>query len=118
MPWYEWRGVSPFNDNRNDRVVEPGAVVELPEHVAGPHPEFVEADAPEESESSEDANADSAEGESEDEGESLTVADAPETHWRTVVNAIEAGVFDGELDALEDADGRDSVQEAIAERRE
>ncbi len=47
MPHYEWHGTDSFQDNRNDRVIEPGDIVELDEHVAGPHPEFVEVDEPE-----------------------------------------------------------------------
>lgn len=46
MPRYEWRGAGVFRDNRNDRDIEPGDVVELDAHVAGRQPEFtcVEAD--------------------------------------------------------------------------
>lgn len=47
MPTYEYRGQSPFQDNRNDRVIEPGDVVELPASVVGRHA-FVEVDDPSE----------------------------------------------------------------------
>jgi hypothetical protein len=47
MPYYEWRGSGVFHDNRNDRNVEHGEVVELSERVAGGH-DFVEVDEPEE----------------------------------------------------------------------
>lgn len=47
MPYYEWKGASDFQDNQNDRVIEHGDVVELPERVAGNH-DFVEVEAPEE----------------------------------------------------------------------
>ncbi len=47
MSHYEWRGVDSFQDNRNDREIEPGDVVEIDDHVAGPNPGFVEVDEPE-----------------------------------------------------------------------
>ena len=46
MPYYKWKGVDDFSDNRNGRVIEPGDTVELSENVAGPQPEFVEVEAP------------------------------------------------------------------------
>lgn len=46
MPYYEWRGDVPFQDHRNDREIEPGDVVELPERVAGNH-DFVQTEPPE-----------------------------------------------------------------------
>jgi len=42
MPQYEWRGQGTYQDNANDRVVEPGEEVELSERIAGPQPEMVE----------------------------------------------------------------------------
>jgi len=47
MPFVEWRGSGVFQDNRNDRKIEQGEVVELPEYVIGSH-DFVEVEEPEE----------------------------------------------------------------------
>lgn len=46
------------------------------------------------------------------------VDELTDEHWRTVVNAVEDGEADDRLDALEEADDRDSVQSAIDERRD
>jgi hypothetical protein len=40
MPRYEWTGADDFRDSRNDRVVAPGAVIELTEHVGEPQKEM------------------------------------------------------------------------------
>jgi hypothetical protein len=40
MPRYEWTGADDFQDSRNDRVVAPGAVVELTEYVGEPQKEM------------------------------------------------------------------------------
>lgn len=45
MGFYEWRGNGEFLDNRNNRTIEPGEVVELDERVVGNH-DFVEVDEP------------------------------------------------------------------------
>jgi len=39
-------------------------------------------------------------------------------HWQTVVSEVESGEVDDLLDDLEAVDDRDSVQQAIADRRE
>lgn len=45
MPYYEWRGSGVFRDARNDREIEHGEVVELPERIVGNH-DFVVVDEP------------------------------------------------------------------------
>lgn len=45
MGYYEWNGNGEFQDNRNDRSISPGEVVELPERIVGNH-DFVEVDEP------------------------------------------------------------------------
>lgn len=50
MPHYEWSGEDGFRDSRNDRVVDPGEVVELDESIGGPQPQMVEVDDPTEDE--------------------------------------------------------------------
>ena len=40
MPRYEWAGAGDFQDSRNGRVVAPGDVVELTEHVGEPQKEM------------------------------------------------------------------------------
>jgi hypothetical protein len=54
-----------------------------------------------------------------DGGESLsaTVEDALDEHWQSVVTAVREGVYDDHLDELAEADDRESVQNAIDERR-
>lgn len=41
-----------------------------------------------------------------------------DAHWNAVVAAIESGAYDDSLDMVADSDDRESVQTAIAERRE
>jgi len=45
MKHVEWRGSGVFYDYRNDREIEQGEVVELPENVIGSH-DFVEVEEP------------------------------------------------------------------------
>lgn len=96
MPSFEWRGDGVFHDHGNDREVAHGETVDLREAVGGPHDELVEVDADDAFASAED------------------VADA---HWRTAVDAIEAGDVDAYLSDLEDIDDRDSVITAIDDRK-
>lgn len=68
--------------------------------------------------------AETAEGESETNDESEATdrpapPDETETaHWNAVVTAIKSGAYDDSLGTLEDNDDRQSVQNAISERRE
>jgi hypothetical protein len=64
---------------------------------------------------------------SEPEGESETpdTSDRPaepdataDAHWNAVVAAIESGAYDDSLGTVEDNDDRESVQNAISDRRE
>lgn len=45
MGYFKWVGNGDFADNRNDRTISPGEVVELNEHIVGNH-DFVEVDEP------------------------------------------------------------------------
>lgn len=78
MPTYEYLGNSPFQDNANDRVIEHGDVVELPEEVVGRH-SFVEIDEPKEdtADSEDDADLTCAYGDC-----SRTVDEAGEMCWQ------------------------------------
>jgi len=58
MPRYEWTRDEPFRDNRNDRRVEQGEIVELPENVAEPAYGFVEAEESESDSEPETSEAD------------------------------------------------------------
>lgn len=44
--------------------------------------------------------------------------DTGEAHWNAVVTAIKSGAYDDSLGAIEDNDDRQSVQNAVGERRE
>lgn len=46
MAQYEYRGSGVFQDNRNDREIEPGEVVEIDASLVGNHA-FVEVEEPE-----------------------------------------------------------------------
>lgn len=105
MPHYEWQGAAPFRDRRNDREVEPGEVVELDEHVAGPHREFVAVDPEDES----DAEAEADE----------TVAAAPLNPTDFAVSELrdaleDADYSDEELDAIEDLERADGSARTTA----
>lgn len=45
MPYYEWKGDGEFRDNRNDRTIAHGDVVELDAKLVGGH-DFQEVDEP------------------------------------------------------------------------
>lgn len=60
MPRYEWTGSRSFDDNANDRTIDPGDVVELDESIAGGHREFVHVEeTSEDSDDSEDPDDES-----------------------------------------------------------
>lgn len=146
MPTYEWTGTDDFRDSRNDRTVEPGETVDLDAHVGDPQKQMVrvededvsldgtsqlttaesddshgdETDESGASGDSSDDTADGSDGDAEDAEPAGTfdAAAVSDEHWNSVVTAIEAGKYDDHLDALGEADDRDSVQNAIAERRD
>jgi len=66
MPRYEWTRDEPFRDYRNDRVVENGEVVELPENVAEPAYGFRRVEA-EESDTEPDVESEEADTDAETE---------------------------------------------------
>lgn len=68
-----------------------------------------EADEPDADEADDDAPK-----EADAEGSAAYLAEQP---WRTAVSTVEAGDADDYLDELEAVDDRNSVQDAIAERR-
>lgn len=49
---------------------------------------------------------------------STTAEELADAHWNTAVTAVENGEADAFLDELAEIDGRNSVQDAIAARRE
>lgn len=101
MPRYEWQGPGQFRDGRNDRLIDPGEIVELEAHVGEPHRQMAPMEeAPVESEGSAHAE------------------ELADEHWQRAVSAVEAGDADNYLDELERVDDRDSVLAAIEGRRE
>ena len=99
MPYYEWRGSGVFQDNRNDREIEHGDVVELPESVVGNH-DFVEVDEPEETGETPTPDADESDG-NEDE---TPLAEKEYSELREM--AVEADT--------DEVNGRSSKDEIIA----
>lgn len=98
MPRYEYQGAAPFSDNRNDRVIEPGDVVELDAHVAGPHPDMVPV-----------ADADSASGDAESDAGEESDATPPFKTEDLTVSELRGAVQD-----IDDPDVLEAVREAEA----
>ena len=99
---YEWQGASPFRDHRNDREVKPGEVVELNDHVAGPHPEFVAV------EEDDDTTGESVEP-------PFDPSDATVDELREMLEDIPDDVTDAELDALYEAEQADEARDTALE---
>jgi len=95
MPRYEWRGSDVFRDNRNDREIARGDIVELDESVAEPHSEFVRVE----------------EGDDEagDEDLPFDPNDATVSELRDLVNDAPDALTDETAEALyqAEADGKD-----------
>ena len=106
MPRYEWHGASPFRDRRNDRVIEPGDVVELDTHVAETQPEFARVE-------------DDSGGGSERGDEPPDEASPPFDPTDLTVGELESELSDGdfsgaELEALATAEGADGSPRSTA----
>jgi len=97
MPRYTWHGSDVFNDNANERVIEPGETVELSERIAAPHPEFVEA-------SDNETEADSAESDEDESDDEPEYAAMDYAELRQLAS-------DADTDAI---DGRSSKEEIVA----
>jgi hypothetical protein len=115
MPRYKWQGADVFRDNRNDREIEPGEVVELDEHVAGPHPQFSEVEV-EADEGDETAGEEPEGTPDESEAEDLDAPVDPAAHSvPELEDALADGDFsDAELDAIEEAERTDGSPRTTA----
>jgi len=111
MPRYEWRGAGVFRDNRNDRDIQPGDVVELDAHVADRQPEFARVDA-----DTGDSNADDDDVDAPLDPTDVTVTSLNETLDEADYSASELDA----IEALERADGspRSTALDAIESARE
>lgn len=131
MPTYQWQGASTFRDAQNDREIDPGETVDIDEHIAGPQPEFrrveesneKEADADDGDEAEELADSTDSDDYSEEdqrdyEDRTARAEALGQKHWQTVVSTVKSGDADDFLDILEKVDDRNSVQDAIDDRRE
>lgn len=104
MGHYEWTGPRPFHDYMNDRVIESGETAEVDDDIAERFDAFHPV------------------GEGDDSDESVESAGVDleavrDEHWQHVVSDVEDGHYDEHLDELETSDDRNSVQNAVEERR-
>ncbi|UBF23368.1 hypothetical protein HATV-3_gp18 [Haloarcula tailed virus 3] len=115
MKHVEWRGSGVFYDYRNDREIEQGEVVELPENVIGSH-DFVEVEEPEDVDATptpdDDENHSGKPTADKREAYDLT---AGETYPREVLEDAEYGTLrDMAVEAdTDDINGRSSKEDII-----
>jgi len=121
MPHYEWTGDGSYQDHANDRIVEPGEVVELAERIGEPNTELVRVS---DEEVGDEASSDGDE-ENEEEGteegteeEAFEIETWLDQDYQTRADRVEDGDVDEHLDTIAEAETSQTVQNAIDDRRD
>lgn len=110
MPQYRWTGDGLYHDNRTDRLVESGEVVELDEAVGEPNRELVRVED----------EADGDEEEAAEQAEDTETFDPEEwldQDYQQRTERVQSGDVDEHLGKILQAETSETVKDAVEDRQ-